>query len=281
VGLLVARARGAFAAGDMAQARVAAERALAVEPAAAAHVVAGAVAHEERRFDEAALHFGEALRLEPASSRASYGLGRARAASGQDDEAIAALARALELDPGLAQARIELAGALERRGRPAEAAREYSAVLAGAPLDPALRLRLAFALIRAGRHAEARDRLRGDVRDFPDEPAFAHALARLHAASPDATVRDAAAALALVERLREPLGGTTGLAETAAMALAESGRFEEAVRWQREALEAARRAGRADLLPVMQQRLGLYETRRPCREPWPEHDEALRPPAPA
>lgn len=281
VGLLLARARGAFTAGDLDQAAAAASRALEIAPDdAGARLVAGAVAYERGRRDEAIEHFAEAVRLRPESSRASYGLGRALAASGREEEAIAALRQAVGLDPGLVQARVELGHALERAGRPAQAVAEYEAVLATSPLDAAVHLRRAFALIRAGRHAEARDRLRDDADTFPDEPAFAHALARLLAASPDDGVRDGERALTLLDGLREHLGGATGFAETLAMALAETRRHAEAARWQRQAIEVARRAGREELLLVMERRLALYEAGRACREPWSIEDEALRPPGP-
>jgi hypothetical protein len=56
--------------------------------------------------------------------------------------------------------------------------------------------------------------------------------------------------------------------ETMAMALAELGEFEEALRWQREALAAADSGGHHDLAARMSDNLRLYEARRPCRTAW-------------
>jgi hypothetical protein len=55
--------------------------------------------------------------------------------------------------------------------------------------------------------------------------------------------------------------------ETMAMTLAELGQYGEAARWQREAIAAAERVGRADLARLMADNLALYEQRRPCRTP--------------
>src|SRR5437899_1579148 len=95
---------------------------------------------------------------------------------------------------------------------------------------------------------EARDRLQEGMKQYPDRPAFVHALVRLLAAAPDAAVRDGQAALALMRDVlaREPRGVEVG--ELMAMTQAELGQFGEAVTWQREALAAADRVSRPDLV---------------------------------
>ena len=67
------------------------------------------------------------------------------------------------------------------------------------------------------------------------------------------------------------------LAETMAMTLAETGEYEQAAMWQREAMSGAERAGRADLLQPMSATLRLYEARRPCRSPWRDDDPIFYP----
>jgi hypothetical protein len=105
----------------------------------------------------------------------------------------------------------------------------------------------------------------------PEQPAFAHALARLLAASGDERVRDGRRALELVELLAARQR-TTDLSETAAMALAERGRYAEAVEWQRSAIQVATDAGEIDAAVRMAENLTLYEQGLPCRTPWhPDH----------
>ena len=77
---------------------------------------------------------------------------------------------------------------------------------------------------------------------YPDQPGFAHALARLLAAAPDDRVRDGRRALALMQTLLQQQK-TMALAETMAMTLAESGEYEQAVKWQRDAMAAAEPGG--------------------------------------
>ena len=133
-----------------------------------------------------------------------------------------------------------------------------------------------MALVRLRRYREARDRLTDDVNIYPDQPGFAHALARVLAAAPDDRVRDGGRALALMQTLLKQQK-TMALAETMAMALAESGEYEQAVTWQREAMAAAERAGRTDLVQPMAATLSLYEARRPCRSPWRDDDPVFYP----
>ena len=50
-----------------------------------------------------------------------------------------------------------------------------------------------------------------------------------------------------------------------AMAAAETGQYGDAVRWQRQALEAAAGVGRRELMERLAANLKLYEAGRPCR----------------
>ena len=61
----------------------------------------------------------------------------------------------------------------------------------------------------------------------------------------------------------------TDFGETLAMTLAELEYYEDAARWQREGITAARRAGREDLVPRMANKLGQYERGRPWRHDTP------------
>ena len=62
------------------------------------------------------------------------------------------------------------------------------------------------------------------------------------------------------------------LGEAMAMAMAETGRYDEAVKWQREAIAIAGRSGRADLATRMADNLSRYERHQPSRTPWRDDD---------
>jgi tetratricopeptide (TPR) repeat protein len=81
----------------------------------AVHNIVGVTLLEERRFDEAAAEFREALRRRPDSPDANRNLGTALAALGHTREAIEYLERALTLAPGNDFARQELDETRRRR----------------------------------------------------------------------------------------------------------------------------------------------------------------------
>ena len=114
----------------------------------------------------------------------------------------------------------------------------------------------------------ARDRFTEAMKLFPEQPGFAHATARLLAAAPDERARDGRRAVEILQALLAGRQPSVSLAETMAMALAEAGRFSDAITWQREAMEVARKDGLADLLPRIAENLKLYEQGKPCRTPW-------------
>ncbi len=51
------------------------------------------------------------------------------------------------------------------------------------------------------------------------------------------------------------------------MALAEAGRFEEAVRWQRELVHQAEQSGEGARAKALRANLTLYQRREPCCAP--------------
>ncbi len=220
----------------------------------------------------AAEQFQQALRLSPGFAKAHYSLGVLLAANGRSTDALAHLGEAVRDDPTYVEARIRLADILRRSGRASEALRHYEDA---ATLDPRVTdapLGYALALVDLHRYRESRDRLAADVKRYPNQPAFTHALIRMLAAAPDARVRDGQAALALMRDVlaREPR--RVDVNEMMAMTQAELGQFGEAVTWQREALAAAEQLGRPELVGRLTAALNRYEQRQPCRTPWSDDD---------
>ena len=226
--------------------------------------------------DGALEQYRAAVRLSPSLARAHFGIGVVLESRRQDREAIEAFGAAVRSDPGYDEARFALAEALRRSGRVEESLAHYDAVLQHNPSVSQASFGYAMGLVRLQRYRDARDRLDRDARVFADQPGIAHALARLLAAAPDDQVRDGARALALVTPLAEAQR-SPAVVETLAMALAETGRFDEAVRLQTELLQMARRGGRADLVPHLAANLRLYQARRPCRIPWTDDDPVHHP----
>jgi tetratricopeptide (TPR) repeat protein len=214
---------------------------------------------------EAEESYRQALRadLDPATAaRLQKGYADFLNRRGRSEDALTAYRRSLELDPTGTAARRDYAALLGRLGRLEESAREYAATSARQPDEEAPRLGETAALLLAGRPREARGRLEEGVARLPRSHALANLLARLLAASPEASLRDGERAVALARRAFE-LEATPVHAETLAMALAERGEFAEAAAWQQRALDnlPAGAPGRDDAFA----RLTLYRGGRPYR----------------
>ena len=87
------------------------------------------------------------------------------------------------------------------------------------------------------------------------------------AAAPDDRVRDGQRALQLLQSVPADTQRTFDWGVAMAMALAESGRFDEAVMFEKQVVEFAG-GGDPRLRAHLTERLHLYEQHRPCREPW-------------
>jgi tetratricopeptide (TPR) repeat protein len=214
--------------------------------------------------------FEAALRISPDFARAHYSLGVLMASTGRYQQAIERLSAAVKSDPDYVEATLLLADLLRHSGRLDESLRRYGDVIR---IDPRLaegRLGHALALAAMGRYPQARDRLIEATNAHPDQPDLLQALARLLAAAPDPRVRDGARAVALMETVVKQQR-TPELDETMAMAYAETGDFQQAVAWQRQAIAAAERIGRdPHVRRQMTENLRLFERREPCRVPWRE-----------
>jgi tetratricopeptide (TPR) repeat protein len=220
--------------------------------------------------------YREAVRLAPTLARAHFAIGVLMESRKQDAEAIKAFEAAIASDEKYVEPRFSLANALRRGGRVQESLTQYGEVLR---LDPAVSqasFGYAMALVRLGRYQEARARLESATKTWPDQPGFLHALARLLAAAPDDRVRDGARATSIMNELLKTQQ-TIAMAETMAMALAESGRFDDAAQWQRDAVRAATESKRDDLVRKLSANLRLYESRQPCRTPWTPDDPVHHP----
>jgi len=209
------------------------------------------------------------------TARAHYSIGVIMASRDRVDDAITHLNAAIEQSPTYGEAHQALGDMLRRVHRDEMALTHYREALAINPKSAESRFGYAMALVRLRRYREARDWVTDAMQRHPDRSEFKHALARLLAASPDDGVRDGPRALALVDEL---LTGpkSPALGETTAMALAENGRFDEAIDVQKKVIEAARSQPDATDVAFMTANLRRYESHRPCRTPWGDRDTLTR-----
>lgn len=260
------RGRLAFRSGRYLEAAAAFQAALDAQPESVRARVnlASALAQAGRR-DEAIAHFRRALELEPENRAAHFNLGVLLVQAGSHAAAADSLAAAVALDPDDAEASLELARVEGRLGRLEPAVRHAARAVELDPANEDARLLEAQLLVRHGRYAVARQRFEAAHRTMPEAGRTLAAFARFLAACPDLEQRDGRRALEMASRVYRATNNVRD-AEIVALALAETGRCEEAADWQRKALEAARQAGAERLARALDETLQLLE-RRPCRLP--------------
>ncbi len=101
-----------------------------------ARIKLGRTLLRERRLDEAREHFGQAIRLQPGSVEAHYGLGLSYLHARQPAEAVRPLEEAVRLGPADTNVRADLAAAYVLSGRLQEAVREYRTLIEMNPAEP-------------------------------------------------------------------------------------------------------------------------------------------------
>ncbi len=242
-------------------------RALELEPELVeARLSLGGVQARMGRLDEAEATYRRALKGDPANGDARLGLGAVLAQTGNFEQAVVELQEALRHEPGDERAsRIHfgLAEALVRTGRLGEALPHYTRVREIEPAQGLAWLREATVLMGLGRFADAKAALEARLGVDSTDDRAAQSLARLLAGAPDPSLRDGPRALSLAGALLEA-DNAAPKAETAAMALAQVGRFEEAINIQRTLVQEARRQGLGGEERRLARNLERYERGETC-----------------
>jgi Flp pilus assembly protein TadD len=223
---------------------------------------------EARRLDEAILHFGRSLELNPESAPTQYNLGYALALRGRRDDAVTRFREALRLDPEYAQAHNNLAAMLQLAGRDDEALNHYRRALALRPDNVEARGNLAQLLSRRGRAAEAAAEFERVLADKVDDPQALSGLAWIRATAADPALRNPGQAIQLAERAASATGRRDLAAlDALAAAYAATGRFDAAVETAQAAVDLATTSGRDEIAAQFRERLALYQKREPYRIP--------------
>lgn len=273
------------------------------------HLIRGRMAFAAGRFEEAAKSFAKAVEADPESVRARVNWGTALAKSGEEDQAIEQFRAALQREPDNTNALFNLGSMLKDRKEFDAALKQFDAILKKNPSDldavlksakcltalgrgdeavnqlykslalvaddEAVLLDLAELLQSLSRHREARDLLDQAYNRAPSRGLTAHALARLLASCPDASLRDGPRAVDLATRVLKSRS-EPNYAETLALALAETGRCDEAAKIQKQLVELAEKLESETLTGRLKTDLVRYEQGAPCR---PQSEEPQPTPA--
>lgn len=213
--------------------------------------------------------FATAARLEPMDAQAHNNLGITLQKLGRLDEAIEQYSRAAAIASSGAVLQYNLANALKLRGRLNEAIAAYTRVLALEPEHERSCFNLATVLESTGRHRAAADYYRRALALKHDEPSTMVRLAWILATAPDASVRNPADAVRLVQGAVARVGDADAVAlDVLAAAHAAAGSFDLAVSNAQRAL-AILSTSPTPLLATddVRHRLDLYRRRQTYRLP--------------
>ena len=211
--------------------------------------------------------FQKALEIKSDYAEAHYNFGLALSASGRVDEAIAHCEKALEIRPDYTEAHNNLGVFLARVGRVDEAVTHYQKAL---ELNPALAVahqNLAIAFFQQGRTPEAIAQRREVIRLQPENSSAFNHLARMLATSPEASVRDGAAAVQLaLQAVKLTAGRQPAILDTLAAAYAEAGQFAAAIETAEQARALASSQNNTAMADAVLARIKLYQAGVPYYE---------------
>jgi tetratricopeptide (TPR) repeat protein len=266
-----------------------------------AHNNLGTALLKTGRVDEAISQFRKALEIQPGYAVAHNNLGNALLRLGRTADSYAELEKALEFDPRNVEAHNNMGNTLVQMGRTDEAAAHYSKAVEIDPtyvqahnnlgalflqsgrlkdsvahLQTALAINrdsadahnnLANALLRMGRIDEALAHYNKALELRPADGNVRNNLAWLLATFPEARIRNGPRAVQLAEQADVMTGGGNPvIIATLSAAYAEAGRFQEAVRTARRALDLASATDNAALADLIKAQIALYEAGIPSRE---------------
>jgi tetratricopeptide (TPR) repeat protein len=225
-----------------------------------------ALAHDGRE-DLALEEIERVIRDDDTSSSAHVELGWLLERMGRTTRAEAAYRRAIALDPVNSHAHNNLGRMLAARGQVDDAIERWRDAVDFDRSNVAAMFNLTVALSKARAFGEAVALLEPALRASPQEERLIVVLATIRATCPDASHRDAEEALALTARLLARHGPRhVPSLNLHAAALAESGRFDDAIEVSAQAYRLALEADDADTLTLIEERLRLYRRKLPYHQ---------------
>ncbi len=230
----------------------------------------GTLLAQAGRVDEAIVQYERILALDEEVEEkvdAHLRLGDLLRDRDREQEAVEHYRAALATDPNLIDTHLALAGLLGRLGQFGESAQHFDRVVEIDANHVEAHFGRALALILGADYVQALEKLESSVETLPSNRSLEHLLARLLATCPDDSVRDGERAVELAFSVFES-SQSLDHSETVAMALAEAGRFEEAVSWQNRVIQEMERSGQRQLSRMAAERLNLYRSGQAVRKPW-------------
>ena len=217
------------------------------------------------RADDAAVELQKAVELQPKSAEFRSALAFCLFQMGHKDDAVGQYQKAAELDPAKAAYHIFLGGALEADGRLDEAIVQYEKAIELRPDAVQAYNSLGNAFQRQGQTAKAIQQWKLALQYMPESTSAQVNLAWVMATCPDSSLRDGSAAVALAEHANEYCKGQNpAVLRSLAAALAETGRYADAIAAARQALQLFQ--SDPSQAAAMEEQLKHYQNRQPYRD---------------
>ena len=238
--------------------------AIRLEPKSAnAHSARNLARHKRGDFDKAIVNYGQPIRLDPKHAVSFYNRGLARHKRGEFDKAIADFDQAIRFDPKHANAYSARGVAWQNKGEFVRSIADFGEAIRIDPQQAAFHGNRGIAWYKQGQYDKASADWNAAIRLDPKDLHSHYALAWLLATCPDDKYRDGKRAVELATNACEVSGWKNAYGVGAlAAAYAESGDFENAVKWQEEFL----RLGSENDQKKWGFLLELYKSGKPFRE---------------
>lgn len=232
-----------------------------------AYLNLGYALEKEGRKDEAMIAFRKSLQIDPNLAEPHNDVANLLADAGRLREALTEFQVALRLDPNYVAAHENLGTLLVQLGRFDEATNQYAVAARLDPEDWHPPYFMGKALLQQGHDREAVSYLQKALKKYPNNPRVLALLAEVLASDENPQIRDGNEALVLASRACAlSVGPQPALLDLLAMAYAELGRFDGAVKAEEDALHMANTYRATNSIATIQQRLQLYQKHQPFRQ---------------
>ena len=238
-----------------------------IEPDAASYITRGVAYRQVAEFDKAAADFTDAIRLDPKKVDGYQLRANVFLNQGQMDKAIADYDQLVLLQPNSNNYRLRGEAYLKKQDWDKAIADANEAIRIAPNYDDAIALR-GNAWSSKGEYDKALEDFNHLMDTNPNYAEGFNAEAWLYATCPKAEIRNGARALELAQKACELSGWNDGgFIDTLAAAEAETGKWDDAVKHQKQAVEVGK-AMKEDEWRIKDyaSRIPLYEQKKPYRE---------------